>query len=254
MIRLARVSIIDQVGLGPGCCTPHRPWYRDVKPSNISVAGKGFRVSDRFRYCSRCRCDKADGHRQCDRHLGLSGARTSDQRARPTRARMSNPGLCAPRMLDRPTAVPRRQHRATDRGTCGLPPPRPSALRSELPAELDTVIATGMAKNPDERYPTVTALTDAARAAIPRRSVLRSAIRQRRCQPSRHTAQLDPHRPRQLHPSAPPATTPPDNFFKRHRIPIAFAAAILAVVAIVTTSRYPVRVTPTPRRIPTPGR
>ncbi len=46
------------------------------------------------------------------------------------------------------------------------PPPRPSALRHDLPSELDTVIATGMAKNPDARYPTVSELAEAARAAI----------------------------------------------------------------------------------------
>lgn len=52
----------------------------------------------------------------------------------------------------------------------GLPPPRPSALRADLPVELDTVIATGMAKNPDDRYATVTDLAVAARTAITARA------------------------------------------------------------------------------------
>ena len=47
-----------------------------------------------------------------------------------------------------------------------LPPPRPSAVRNDLPPELDTVVATGMAKNPDERYSTVSEMAAAARAAI----------------------------------------------------------------------------------------
>ncbi len=51
-------------------------------------------------------------------------------------------------------------------GHLTLPPPRPSAVRHDLPAQLDTVIATGMAKNPDDRYSTVTELAQAARAAI----------------------------------------------------------------------------------------
>lgn len=46
------------------------------------------------------------------------------------------------------------------------PPPRPSALRPGLPAAFDAVIARGMAKNPGERFGSVTELTDAARAAL----------------------------------------------------------------------------------------
>ncbi|WP_310777250.1 serine/threonine-protein kinase PknD [Mycobacterium sp. Z3061] len=46
-----------------------------------------------------------------------------------------------------------------------LPPPRPSATRPDLPAELDAVIAKGMAKEPGNRYQTVTELAAAAREA-----------------------------------------------------------------------------------------
>ncbi len=51
-------------------------------------------------------------------------------------------------------------------GHLGLPPPRPSVLRGELPVQLDAVIATGMAKNPDQRYSTSTGMAAAAREAI----------------------------------------------------------------------------------------
>lgn len=51
-------------------------------------------------------------------------------------------------------------------GHLSLPPPRPSTMRRGVPRELDGVIATAMAKNPDQRYPTVTQMAAAAREAI----------------------------------------------------------------------------------------
>jgi serine/threonine protein kinase len=46
------------------------------------------------------------------------------------------------------------------------PPPRPSSTDPNVPAMFDPVIATGMAKNPDQRYPTTVELAHAARDAI----------------------------------------------------------------------------------------
>jgi serine/threonine-protein kinase len=46
------------------------------------------------------------------------------------------------------------------------PPPRPSTTQADVPATLDAVIATGMAKDPDHRYPTTIELATAAQNAI----------------------------------------------------------------------------------------
>jgi serine/threonine protein kinase len=46
------------------------------------------------------------------------------------------------------------------------PPPRPSAMRRGVPAEFDTVIAKGMAKDPVHRHATTVKLAEHARSAI----------------------------------------------------------------------------------------
>lgn len=47
-----------------------------------------------------------------------------------------------------------------------IPPPQVSVTRPDVPPQVDQVIATGMAKDPDHRYSTTVELADAARDAI----------------------------------------------------------------------------------------
>ena len=46
------------------------------------------------------------------------------------------------------------------------PPPKPSARLPQIPSEMDQVITTGMAKEPDQRYASTKDLATAARAAV----------------------------------------------------------------------------------------
>ena len=48
-------------------------------------------------------------------------------------------------------------------------PPAVTALRPDLPAAIDAVIARALAKDPQRRYETCTAMVAAARAALPPR-------------------------------------------------------------------------------------
>lgn len=69
-------------------------------------------------------------------------------------------------MFDRAAALSGEQCGAADRGASDDPPPRPSITQSGVPPGFDAVVATGMAKEPQRRYPTTLEMARAARSAI----------------------------------------------------------------------------------------
>ena len=97
------------------------------------------------------------------------------------------------------------------------PPPRPSQLRPDLPPALDDVVATGMAKEAKDRYPSTRELAAAARDAITRPTPRPAAPPPERPRGESQTVRLKhfppagkgPAGPSGTKPGPPPAGAPP---------------------------------------------
>jgi serine/threonine protein kinase len=138
------------------------------------------------------------------------------------------------------------------------PPPRPSNTDRGVPTAFDTVVATGMAKSPAQRYRTTVELANAARGAITV-PILRPEPPGSPAQPAHHPAErastpgllqhhgaaaakvshTDPTQSRSttdLNPSTPvpsgPRVAATGNVRKRHRVAVIGAVAVVVVLAI----------------------
>jgi predicted Ser/Thr protein kinase len=97
------------------------------------------------------------------------------------------------------------------------PPPKPSEQRDTIPAALDEVIATGLAKKPAERYPTAVEMAAAARQA------LTGTTGQPAAMPSEPLSET---RPRPSESKVPAKTAP------RRRRPVLIAALVVVALLI----------------------
>ncbi|MFF2557269.1 serine/threonine-protein kinase [Nocardia sp. NPDC058058] len=124
-------------------------------------------------------------------------------------------------MLTGQTPFPRSDQAAVFAAHLTAPPPRPTALRPDLPARLDKIIATAMAKSPGHRYP------DCLEFAADTERALNSPHRATTINP-RHLA------PKQ---ATPPARTPPSDEPAESGTParaiVFIAVSILIIVVLV---------------------
>jgi serine/threonine-protein kinase len=190
------VGILAQVAAALDAAHAAGLVHRDVKPSNVLVRGHD---EDEFAYLIDFGIARAAAGQMSGPALTLTGATlgTLDYMAperfenRPVDGRADVYSLACMLFELLTGAAPFRGRTPVGmiHAHVTLDPPRPSAHRPGLPPGLDDVVARGMAKRPEHRYPTAGALVAAARAAL-------------RGQPSAPT-------PLSLHKASAPASTPP---------------------------------------------
>jgi serine/threonine-protein kinase len=147
--------------------------HRDVKPSNVLVRGHD---EDEFAYLIDFGIARAAAGQASGPALTVTGATlgTLDYMAperfenRPVDGRADVYSLACMLFELLTGAAPFRGRTPVGmiHAHVALDPPRPSAHRAGLPAGLDDVVVRGMAKRPEQRYPTAGALVAAARAAL----------------------------------------------------------------------------------------
>ncbi|MFE3190568.1 protein kinase [Nocardia sp. NPDC059240] len=141
--------------------------HRDVKPANLLID------HDR-RHGERAVLTDFGIARTLDDTVTLSGIAASFAYAAPERftnqpadhrSDIYSLGCTLYQLLTAKPPYPRKDQAAVIGAHLMEPPPSPRAVWPELPAALDAVIATAMAKQPGDRYPSCSALADAALAA-----------------------------------------------------------------------------------------
>ena len=161
------LRIADQIGSALDCAHQASLVHRDLKPANILVA----EPSEHVYLCDfgLAKRTSSAGMTQTGVFLGTVEYCSPEQvQGQPLdgRADVYSLGCVLFHCLAGQAPYKRETDFATLQAHLLDQPPAPSGLRPDLPRSLDGVIATAMAKNPDDRYPTAGALASAFKKAL----------------------------------------------------------------------------------------
>jgi serine/threonine-protein kinase len=146
----------------------HAVLHRDVKPANLLI-------EQHPRHGHQALLTDFGIARTLDSTVTLSAVSASFAYAAPERftrapsdhrSDIYSLGCTLFHLLTGRPPFPREDQAAVVGAHLSEPPPAPSMVRPDLPAGLNRVIATALAKDPEKRYPSCTALADAARQAV----------------------------------------------------------------------------------------
>ncbi len=144
--------------------------HRDVKPSNILVgATPGHEHAYLTDFGASKRTSGPDGLTATGHFLGTAGYAAPEQIAEGVVSSRSDVYALGAVLFECLTGIPPFQRDtpvAVLWAHVNEPAPAASELRPELPAEIDRVLAQGLAKQPDERFSTCAAFVEAVRSAL----------------------------------------------------------------------------------------
>ncbi|MEA5366526.1 serine/threonine-protein kinase [Amycolatopsis sp., V23-08] len=165
------VAVVGQIAQALAAAHAEGVIHRDVKPSNILLTPSGFAYLVDFGIARSQ--EAATGLTGTGAAIGtldymaperFTGARPDQRVDVYALACVLHQCLTATKPFAATTAA------SLLNAHLNQPPPRPSLLRPGTPTALDGVVARGMAKSPDDRYPTAAALAAGALAALGSRS------------------------------------------------------------------------------------
>ncbi|MBV9819031.1 MAG: protein kinase [Solirubrobacterales bacterium] len=161
------LSMLDQVGAALDAAHRRGLIHRDVKPANVLITSGNCYLAD-FGLTKRASATDAALTRT-GMFLGTVDYVAPEQiegREIDGRADVYALAGMLHECLTGARPFPKDSELAIISAHLRDPPPRPSALRPELPAAIDEVVATGLAKSADDRYATCAELLAAARGAL----------------------------------------------------------------------------------------
>jgi predicted Ser/Thr protein kinase len=159
------VAVVEQVAAALDTAHEAGLIHRDVKPSNILVTNREFVYLIDFGLARTA----ADTVLTQSGHTMGTMAYMAPERFRGMtdhRADVYALACVLYECLTCQTPFPGSALEQIAVGHMVTPPPKPSEQRDTIPAALDEVIATGLAKKPAERYPTAVEMAAAARQAL----------------------------------------------------------------------------------------
>ena len=160
------VTIVEQIAAALDAAHARGLIHRDVKPQNIIVTPADFAYLLDFGIAQ----SQGDSSlTQADVRIGSFSYMAPERFGDGPCSSAADTYSLACVLYEALTAdapFPTHSHEQLIAAHLSSPPPRPSTAHSGIPTSLDTVIARGMAKEPDDRYGSAGALGRAARRAL----------------------------------------------------------------------------------------